>query len=76
MKTLILEFCSALKEGYDSDSQLIFKKREERENVISPVEQKIAYKSIQSGGEVPLHGLRKAAPEKLKGKTPDHFYSA
>ena len=68
--------CSALKEGYNSDSQLIFKKREEREAIISPVEQKIAYKSIQSGGEVPLHGLRKSAPDKTKGKKPVQFLSA
>jgi hypothetical protein len=68
--------CSALKEGYDSDSQLIFKKREEREAIISPVEQKIAYKSIQSGGEVPLHGLRKSAPDKTKGKTPFQSFFA
>ncbi|XP_059489484.1 uncharacterized protein LOC132204758 isoform X2 [Neocloeon triangulifer] len=56
----------ALKDGYDSDSQLIFKKRDDGElsSALSPVEQKQAYKSIQSGGEVPLHGLRKLAPEK------------
>jgi hypothetical protein len=32
------------------------------------VQQKIAYKSFQTGGEVPLHGFRKHAPEKPKGK--------
>lgn len=33
-----------------------------------PVEQRQAYKEIQKGGEVPLHGLRKLAPERPKGK--------
>jgi hypothetical protein len=63
-----------LKDGYNSDSQLIFKKRDDGDlqDALSPVEQKLVYKSIQSGGEVPLHGLRKAAPEKLKGR--QHFF--
>uniref|UniRef100_A0A8D8XUG2 Sorbin and SH3 domain-containing protein 1 n=1 Tax=Cacopsylla melanoneura TaxID=428564 RepID=A0A8D8XUG2_9HEMI len=58
----------ALKEsGYESDSTLVFKKRDENQREhLSPTEQKIAYKVIQQGGEVPLHGLRKAAPEKPK----------
>ncbi|XP_026678197.1 uncharacterized protein LOC103507566 [Diaphorina citri] len=61
----------ALKEsGYESDSTLVFKKRDENQQQLSPSEQKIAYKVIQQGGEVPLHGLRKAAPEKPKDPAP------
>lgn len=40
-------------------------------NPLSPLEQRLAYKTIQRGGDVPLHGLRKAAPERPKGKSQD-----
>jgi hypothetical protein len=62
---------SALKEsGYESDSTLVFKRRDENlQNQLSPAEQKLAYKTIQKGGEVPLHGLRKPAPERPKGES-------
>ncbi|CAB3373004.1 Hypothetical predicted protein [Cloeon dipterum] len=56
---------NALKDVSASDTQLVFKKRTESE-ALSPVEQKQVYKTIQSGGEVPLSGLRKLAPEKPK----------
>ncbi|XP_021927935.1 sorbin and SH3 domain-containing protein 1 isoform X7 [Zootermopsis nevadensis] len=57
----------ALKDGYESDSTLVFKRRDENlQNQLSPAEQKLAYKTIQKGGEVPLHGLRKLAPERPK----------
>ncbi|XP_044742795.1 uncharacterized protein LOC123305210 isoform X3 [Chrysoperla carnea] len=57
----------ALKEsGYESDSTLIFKRRDETSQQLSPQEQKEVYKSIQRGGEVPLHGLRKTVPERPK----------
>ncbi|XP_039276820.1 LOW QUALITY PROTEIN: uncharacterized protein LOC111044999 [Nilaparvata lugens] len=60
----------ALKEsGYESDSTLVFKRRDENlqnQQAMSPAEQKMAYKTIQKGGEVPLHGLRKPAPERPK----------
>ena len=60
---------SALKEsGYESDSTLVFKRRDENQCQLSPAEQKLAYKTIQKGGEVPLHGLRKPAPERPKGE--------
>ncbi|XP_044757363.1 uncharacterized protein LOC123315648 isoform X4 [Coccinella septempunctata] len=56
----------ALKEsGYESDSTLVFRKKEDGSQ-ISPSEQKEAYKIIQKGGDIPLHGLRKAAPERPK----------
>uniref|UniRef100_A0A8D8ZZP8 Sorbin and SH3 domain-containing protein 1 n=1 Tax=Cacopsylla melanoneura TaxID=428564 RepID=A0A8D8ZZP8_9HEMI len=66
----------ALKEsGYESDSTLVFKKRDENQREhLSPTEQKIAYKVIQQGGEVPLHGLRKAAPEKPKDDTDIEYF--
>lgn len=47
----------------------MFKRRDENlQQQLSPAEQKMAYKTIQKGGEVPLHGLRKPAPERPKGK--------
>ncbi|GAB0098168.1 SH3 domain-containing protein [Sergentomyia squamirostris] len=58
----------ALKEGgYESDSSLVFRKREDATfTPLSPIEQKQAYKSVQAGGEPPLQGFRKPAPEKPK----------
>ena len=62
------QFSSALKEsGYESDSTLVFRRREDA-SPLSPVEQRLAYKTVQKGGDVPLHGLRKPAPERPKGK--------
>lgn len=66
---VILFLSSALKEsGYESDSTLVFRRREDAALQLNPHDQKEAYKSIQRGGEVPLHGLRKPAPERPKGK--------
>lgn len=59
-------------QGYQSDSTLVFKKKSDVEQ-LSPVEQKQAYKSFQHGGEVPLHGFRKHAPERPKGKSISKF---
>ena len=60
--------CSALKEsGYESDSQLFFRKRNDG-GIQTPTsdnkEARYLYKEIQKGGEVPLCGLRKSLPEK------------
>lgn len=64
----ILFFYSALKEsGYESDSTLVFRRKEDI-SPLSQVEQRLAYKTVQSGGDVPLHGFRKPAPERPKGK--------
>lgn len=64
------KYSSALKEsGYESDSTLVFRRRDDTALQLTPVEQKQAYKDIQRGGEVPLHGLRKPAPERPKGKS-------
>uniref|UniRef100_A0A182P4G7 Uncharacterized protein n=1 Tax=Anopheles epiroticus TaxID=199890 RepID=A0A182P4G7_9DIPT len=58
----------ALKEqGYESDSTLVFHKRAPSSSAaLSPVEQKQYYKNMQAGGEVPLQGFRKPAPERPK----------
>lgn len=53
--------------GYESDSTLIFRRRDDAAKQLSPQEQKEAYKTIQKGGDVPLQGLRKPAPERPKG---------
>ncbi|XP_056636177.1 uncharacterized protein LOC130444871 isoform X3 [Diorhabda sublineata] len=61
----------ALKEsGYESDSTLVFKRREEAMQQLNPNQQKEAYKVIQKGGDVPLQGLRKPAPERPKDPEP------
>lgn len=54
--------------GYESDSTLIFRRRDDAAQQLSPLEQKEVYKNIQKGGDVPLQGLRKPAPERPKGK--------
>ncbi|XP_026834200.1 uncharacterized protein LOC6541201 isoform X10 [Drosophila erecta] len=55
----------AKESGYTSDSNLVFRKKEVPvSSPLSPVEQKLAYKSLQAGGEPPLLGFRKPAPEK------------
>ena len=59
---------SALKEsGYESDSQLVFRRRAEAEAPTDPHDQRVWYRDIQRGGEVPLHGLRKPQPNKTPG---------
>ncbi|ERL84818.1 hypothetical protein D910_02242 [Dendroctonus ponderosae] len=59
----------ALKEsGYESDSTLVFKRKEETAaSQLSPKDQREVYKMIQKGGDVPFQGLRKPAPERPKG---------
>ncbi|XP_037907582.1 uncharacterized protein LOC119649465 isoform X5 [Hermetia illucens] len=66
----------ALKEdAYDSDSNLIFRKRQESHFApLSPIEQKQAYRSVQAGGEPPLQGFRKSAPEKPKDDQEIEYY--
>ncbi|XP_058123619.1 uncharacterized protein LOC131294805 [Anopheles ziemanni] len=65
----------ALKEqGYESDSTLVFRKREPPASAaLSPVEQKQYYKTMQAGGEIPLQGFRKPAPEKPKDRAEESF---
>lgn len=60
--------------GYDSDTTLIFRKKElPTSATLSPVEQKQYYKNMQAGGEIPVQGFRKPAPEKPKGKQTNGF---
>lgn len=55
-------------QGYESDSTLVFRKKENSAIApLSPVEQKQAYLSLQAGGEAPIQGFRKPAPEKPRG---------
>lgn len=70
MSPSITQTNRALKDqGYESDSTLVFRKKENSAIApLSPVEQKQAYLSLQAGGEVPMQGFRKPAPEKPKGK--------
>lgn len=64
-------FDRALKDqGYESDSTLVFRKRDNiPPSPLSPVQQKQAYLNLQSGGEAPVQGFRKHAPEKPKGES-------
>lgn len=62
-----IKLCSllyrALKEsGYESDSTLIFRRREETDAPLSPAERRAAYRDLQAGGEPPLRGFRSPAP--------------
>ncbi|CAH2071398.1 unnamed protein product, partial [Iphiclides podalirius] len=53
----------ALKEsGYESDSTLVFRRREETDAPLSPAERRAAYRDLQAGGEPPLRGFRSPAP--------------
>ncbi|XP_052842333.1 uncharacterized protein LOC128256191 isoform X20 [Drosophila gunungcola] len=62
----------AKESGYTSDSNLVFRKKElPVSSPLSPVEQKQAYKSLQAGGEPPLLGFRKPAPEKPRDLDPN-----
>lgn len=65
-------FRSLLEHGYESDTNLIFHKREIEENdldkYLNDYEKRQSYKRMQIGGEPPLLGFRKPAPEKQKGK--------
>ncbi|XP_017465877.1 PREDICTED: sorbin and SH3 domain-containing protein 1 isoform X7 [Rhagoletis zephyria] len=63
----------AKESGYTSDSNLVFRKREAPQaSPLSPVEQKQAYKSVQAGGEPPLFGFRKPAPERPR-ESPNRY---
>ncbi|XP_052740796.1 uncharacterized protein LOC112054660 isoform X4 [Bicyclus anynana] len=53
----------ALKEsGYESDSTLVFRRRDDTEAPLSPAERRAAYRDLQAGGEPPLRGFRSPAP--------------
>ncbi|XP_041970903.1 uncharacterized protein LOC121727254 isoform X3 [Aricia agestis] len=60
----------ALKEsGYESDSTLIFRRREETDGPLSPAERRAAYRDLQAGGEPPLRGFRSPAPPRQEGES-------
>lgn len=63
-----ISFRALKDQGYESDSTLIFRKRDTPYIApLSPVEQKQAYLNMQAGGEAPIQGFRKPAPEKPRG---------
>jgi len=58
---------SAIKDGYESDSTLVFKRRENHiPRSQTPAEAKSAYTQIQKGGDIPLDGLRMSLPDKQR----------
>ncbi|CAL4058682.1 unnamed protein product, partial [Meganyctiphanes norvegica] len=61
-----MSMAHALKEsGYESDSTLVFRKREESRRLASdPRKTSQLYRQIQRGGEIPVTGLQKQAPQK------------
>merc|ERR1711997_1291354 len=61
---------SAIKDGYESDSTLVFKRRESQNTPRSqtPAEAKTAYNQIQKGGDIPLDGLRMSLPDKQRAR--------
>ncbi|KAJ0178827.1 hypothetical protein K1T71_005602 [Dendrolimus kikuchii] len=61
----------ALKEsGYESDSTLVFRRREDTEAPLSPAERRAAYRDLQAGGEPPLRGFRSPAPPRQENDSP------
>lgn len=65
---IVNEYRALKDQGYESDSTLVFRKKENSQLApLSPVEQKQAYLNLQAGGEAPMQGFRKPAPEKPKG---------
>ncbi|XP_060801654.1 uncharacterized protein LOC106134691 isoform X2 [Amyelois transitella] len=60
----------ALKEsGYESDSTLVFRRRDEGEAPLSPAERRAAYRDLQAGGEPPLRGFRSPAPPRQESES-------
>ncbi|XP_043196836.1 uncharacterized protein LOC122367622 isoform X6 [Amphibalanus amphitrite] len=57
-------FTRAVLDGYDSDSNLVFKRREVQPDPPPAEQQRSLYSQIQRGGDVPVGGLRKPAPQK------------
>ena len=56
-----------LKDGYESDSTLVYRKHHYTPCASPSPQAKALYTQVQKGGEVPLQGLRMQAPEK-KGR--------
>ena len=56
-----------MKDGYESDSTLVYRKHHYTPCASPSPQAKALYTQVQKGGEVPLQGLRMQAPEK-KGR--------
>ena len=67
IKIIIWISCRTLKDGYESDSTLVYRKHHYTPCASPSPQAKALYTQVQKGGEVPLQGLRMQAPEK-KGK--------
>ena len=63
--------CRAIKDGYESDSTLSYRRHNYVPLQNSSSESKNLYTQVQRGGEVPMQGLRMTAPDK-KGRQSDH----
>ncbi|XP_043212710.1 sorbin and SH3 domain-containing protein 1-like isoform X15 [Amphibalanus amphitrite] len=61
-------------DGYESDSTLVYHRNEPP--ALTSGEQRSYYNQIQRGGEVPLSGLRKPAPERPKAAGPRYQEAA
>ena len=75
IKINISTFCRTLKDGYESDSTLVYRKHHYTPCASPSPQAKALYTQVQKGGEVPLQGLRMQAPEK-KGKYMTFFLHA
>ncbi len=66
---LSLTTYSALRDGYESDSSVLIRKRDDvaSPRTQTPDEAKSDYNRIQRGGDVPIYGLRMSAPDRAKG---------
>ncbi|XP_026478837.1 sorbin and SH3 domain-containing protein 1 isoform X3 [Ctenocephalides felis] len=56
-------------QGYESDSQLLRRRNGEMSSPaapLSPPQQREAYRNLQAGGDAPIQGFRKPAPERPK----------
>lgn len=78
----MMSMTHALKEsGYESDSTLVFKKREDARRLApDPRKTSQVYRQIQRGGDIPITGLQKPNPPKPKepliGPLPFSYLSA
>lgn len=66
-------YFSEFKNGYESDTT-ITRKRDQPDGLTSD-QQKMWYREVQKGGEIPRFGLGKPAPEKPKGTFLFNFHS-
>jgi len=62
---------SAIKDGYESDSTVVFKRRDDisAPTPQTPSEARSVYSQIQRGGDIPASGLRMTVPERPREQT-------